>query len=88
MEKSEISGIAHSLNEAKITLSGVPDQPGQAAEIFGSLAKHSINVDMIVQPFYKLRSYRYYFTIPETDLITAESTIKNKEKNWFQKIYY
>merc|ERR1712070_1084838 len=47
MEKTEISGIAHSLNEAKITLSGVPDQPGQAAEIFGALAKHTINVDMI-----------------------------------------
>ena len=40
MEKTEISGIAHSLNEAKITLSGVPDQPGQAAEIFGALAQH------------------------------------------------
>ena len=32
MEKSEISGIAHSLNEAKITLSGVPDQQAQAAK--------------------------------------------------------
>ena len=49
MEKSEISGIAHGLNEAKITLSGVPDKPGQAAQIFSSLAEHSINVDMIVQ---------------------------------------
>ena len=49
MEKSEISGIAHSLNEAKITLHGVPDQPGQAADIFGTLAQQSINVDMIVQ---------------------------------------
>ena len=49
MEKSEISGIAHSLNEAKITLSDIPDQPGQAAKIFGALAEFSINVDMIVQ---------------------------------------
>ena len=48
MEKTEISGIAHGLNEAKITLSGVPDKPGQAAEIFGALAENSINVDMIV----------------------------------------
>jgi len=70
MEKSEISGIAHSLNEAKITLSGVPDKPGQAAQIFSSLAEHSINVDMIVQSSsINEGSTDITFTIPETDLI-------------------
>ncbi len=78
MEKSEISGIAHSLNEAKITLSGVPDKPGQAAEIFGALAKHSINVDMIVQSSsINHEATDITFTISETDLIIAERTIKN-----------
>ena len=81
MEKSEISGIAHSLNEAKITLSGVPDQPGQAAEIFGSLAEFSINVDMIVQSSsINQKATDITFTIPETDLLTAEKTIKNIQK--------
>ena len=81
MEKTEISGIAHSLNEAKITLSGVPDQPGQAAEIFGALAKHSINVDMIVQSSsINQEATDITFTIPETDLIIAESTIKKIQK--------
>ncbi len=81
MEKTEISGIAHSLNEAKITLSGVPDQPGQAAEIFGALAKHSINVDMIVQSSsINHEATDITFTIPETDLIIAESTIKKIQK--------
>ena len=81
MEKTEISGIAHSLNEAKITLSGVPDQPGQAAEIFGALAKHSINVDMIVQSSsINQEETDITFTIPETDLIIAESTIKKIQK--------
>ena len=87
MEKSEISGIAHSLNEAKITLSGVPDKPGQAAEIFGALAKHSINVDMIVQSSsINYEATDITFTIPETDLIVAERTIKNiQNKIGFKK---
>ena len=81
MEKTEISGIAHSLNEAKITLSGVPDQPGQAAEIFGALAEHSINVDMIVQSSsINYKATDITFTIPETDLLIAESTIKKIQK--------
>ncbi len=87
MEKSEISGIAHSLNEAKITLSGVPDKPGQAAEIFGALAKYSINVDMIVQSSsINHEATDITFTIPETDLIVAERTIKNiQNKIGFKK---
>ena len=87
MEKSEIIGIAHSLNEAKITLSGVPDKPGQAAEIFGALAKHSINVDMIVQSSsINHEATDITFTIPETDLIIAERTIKKiQNKIGFKK---
>ncbi len=86
MEKSEISGIAHSLNEAKITLSGVPDKPGQAAQIFSSLAEHSINVDMIVQSSsINEGSTDITFTIPETDLILAEKIIKKiQEKIGFK----
>ena len=85
MEKSEISGIAHSLNEAKITLSGVPDKPGQAAEIFGALAENNVNVDMIVQSStIDKSSTDITFTIPETDLLTANKTIiKIKKKVGF-----
>ena len=49
MEHEVVSGIAYSRDEAKITLVGVPDQPGIAASIFGPLAEAAINVDMIVQ---------------------------------------
>ena len=49
MEQQKISGIAYSRDEAKVTLSGLPDQPGIAAAIFGQLAEAHINVDMIVQ---------------------------------------
>ena len=82
MEKSEISGIAHSLNEAKITLSDIPDQPGQAANIFGALAEFSINVDMIVQSSsINHGSTDMTFTIPETDLLMAEKVIKKIKEN-------
>ena len=87
MEKTEISGIAHSLNEAKITLSGVLDKPGQAAEIFGALAKHAINVDMIVQSStIDNTSTDITFTIPETDLKIVQQVIKDiKNKIGFLK---
>ena len=82
MEKFEISGIAHSLNEAKITISGVPDRPGQAAEVFGALADSSINVDMIVQSSpINHESTDITFTIQETDLLKAEKIIKSIQRN-------
>jgi aspartate kinase len=49
VEQELVSGIAYSRDEAKITLTRVPDRPGVAAAIFGPLADASINVDMIVQ---------------------------------------
>jgi aspartate kinase len=49
VEQQIVSGIAYSPDEAKITLVKVPDQPGVAALIFGSLADAGVNVDMIVQ---------------------------------------
>lgn len=49
MEKQKISGIAYSRDEAKVTLVSLPDRPGIAATVFGNLAEHNINVDMIVQ---------------------------------------
>jgi aspartate kinase len=49
MEQPIISGVAADVNDAKITVVGVPDRPGEAAAIFKALAQASINVDMIVQ---------------------------------------
>ena len=49
MEQETISGIAYSSDEAKITIVGLPDRPGVAAAVFGQLADHHVNVDMIVQ---------------------------------------
>jgi aspartate kinase len=49
LEQETISGIAFSPDEAKITIVGLPDRPGIAASVFGALADHHVNVDMIVQ---------------------------------------
>ena len=49
VEQQVVSGIAYSRDEAKITVQKVADRPGVAAAIFGPLAEHAINVDMIVQ---------------------------------------
>ena len=49
MEQPIISGTAADLNDAKVTVVGVPDRPGEAAAIFSALADAGINIDMIVQ---------------------------------------
>lgn len=49
VEQKRITGIAYSRNEARITITGVPNRPGIAAAVFGPLAEAGINVDMIVQ---------------------------------------
>ena len=49
VEQAIISGVAHDRSEAKVTVVGVPDKPGEAAAIFRELAAAEINIDMIVQ---------------------------------------
>jgi len=49
VEQAIISGVAHDTSEAKITVVGVPDKPGEAAVIFRAVADAEINIDMIVQ---------------------------------------
>ncbi|MCX4534253.1 aspartate kinase [Streptomyces sp. NPDC002596] len=49
VEHAIISGVAHDVSEAKITVVGVPDKPGEAAAIFRTIANAEINIDMVVQ---------------------------------------
>jgi len=49
MEAVVVRGVALDKNQAKVTLVGVPDQPGMAARVFSALAKSAVNIDMIVQ---------------------------------------
>ena len=84
LEKRNVSGIVFSNNDSKITLLGIPDKPGVAAKIFGSLADQNINVDMIVQNISSDGKYSdLTFTISETDLFKATKCI-DKIKNEIQ----
>ncbi|MFV1990400.1 MAG: aspartate kinase, partial [Acidimicrobiales bacterium] len=49
MEQAIISGVTHDTSEAKVTITGLPDSPGVAANLFFRLAQRDVNVDMIVQ---------------------------------------
>ena len=81
LEKRNVSGIVFSNNDSKITLLGIPDKPGVAAKIFGSLANEDINVDMIVQNISSDGKYSdLTFTVSEIDLFKAKQCI-NKIKN-------
>jgi aspartate kinase len=68
MEQAIISGIAHDTSEAKVTVIGVPDQPGIAARVFRPLADDGVNVDMIVQSSSADGRTDITFTLPKDDL--------------------
>lgn len=79
VEQEIVSGIAHSGNEAKITLVRVPDRPGIAANIFGPLAEASINVDMIVQNVSEDgKATDLTFTVSKDDLDRARDVLDQK----------
>lgn len=73
MEQAIISGVAHDLSEAKVTVAGVPDHPGEAAAIFRALADAAINIDMIVQNISAASTGRtdVSFTLPKADTAAA-----------------
>ena len=69
MEAPIIAGVAHDRSEAKITVVGVPDRPGMAAEIFQAVSDAAINIDMIVQNVSALETglTDISFTLPKAD---------------------
>jgi len=76
MERQLITGIAHDKNEAKITLTAVPDKPGAVASIFAPLAEANINVDMIIQNIaHSNGSTDVTFTVPAADLARSIETL-------------
>ena len=68
MEKPLVSGIALDRNQARVTLRGVADNPGIAAQIFRKLADNGVNVDMIIQNVGVDGTTNLGFTIPENEL--------------------
>jgi aspartate kinase len=77
MEQPIISGVAHDRSEAKITVVGVPDKPGEAATIFRAVSAAEINIDMIVQNISAAATGRtdISFTLPKSDGQTAMAAL-------------
>lgn len=87
MEKPLVSGIALDKNQARVSLRGVVDRPGIAAEIFKELAKENINVDMIVQTIGQDGKTNLDFTVPENELDRVKMIMK-KFKNEYESVDY
>ena len=84
VEQRVVSGIAYSRDEAKITVQRVADRPGVAAALFGPLAEHAINVDMIVQNISEDGKTDLTFTVARSDLDRAVAVLeRNRERVGF-----
>jgi len=91
VEQAIISGVAHDRSEAKVTVVGVPDKPGQAAALFRVLAEAEINLDMIVQNVSTGGTGRtdVSFTLPKTDGPTAMQALNRVSAAvGFQELLY
>ena len=87
MEEAIVSGVTHNDKEVKFTLFGVPDQPGIAGTVFGSLSEIGTNVDMIVQNVSKESITDISFTAPTEQQKDVEDTLKNISKQLDAKGY-
>jgi aspartate kinase len=77
MERKLVTGIAHDKNEARVTLTGLPDRPGTVAAIFAPLAEANINVDMIVQSVPRAgEPSTLTFTVPTASLVHSVEALK------------
>lgn len=74
--RNKVRGIAHALDVAKVTVVGVPDQPGIASAIFEPLAKANVSVDTIVQNASINNITDLSFTVARGDLDKALNIIK------------
>jgi aspartate kinase len=91
MEQAIISGVVQDRNEAKITVVGVPDKPGEAARIFETVAGAETNIDMIVQNVSAVATNRtdISFTLPRVDGARAMSALARlKDEVGYEQLLY
>ena len=80
VENKVIAGVAFSRDEAKLTVTGIEDRPGIAANIFGKLADQSVNVDMIVQNVSENGLTDMTFSCPVDQVARAKEALKKDAK--------
>lgn len=76
MEQPIVTGVAFNRDEAKITVVGVPDKPGIARDILAAVARHHINVDMIVQNIGSDERTDFSFTVERSDYDAALAAMR------------
>jgi aspartate kinase len=78
MERPLVTAVTHSTDEARVTLTGLPDTPGVAGRVLTALAEANINVDMIIQNEPQTEGHKadMSFTVPRTDLAVARETLE------------
>jgi len=76
MEEVLVSGVVLDKNQARVTLRGVSDRPGIAAEIFSKLADENINVDMIIQNVGTDGATNLGFTVPQSEIDSAKAVME------------
>jgi len=77
MERPLVTAVTHSTDEARVTLTGLPDEPGVAGRVMTALAEANVNVDMIIQnePESEGREADMSFTVPRDDLMAAREAL-------------
>ena len=84
-----VTGVAYSKDDAKITLIGVEDKPGVAANIFEPLNKNQINVDMVIQNISSdQKTTDITFTIKRDDLVKTKEILKANNKIKYKNIFH
>jgi aspartate kinase len=77
VESALISGIAFNRDEAKLTISGVPDMPGIASKILAPIADENIEIDMIIQNISAHGTTDFTFTVHRNDYVKAKTILEN-----------
>jgi aspartate kinase len=77
MESLVVSGVTYNRNEAKVTVSGVPDRPGIATQVFAPISEAGVVIDMIVQNVSTEGLTDITFTVPRADLERALAIVRS-----------
>ena len=89
MERMLVSGVAGDDEIARVSLIGINNTPGKAFDIFATLAKKNVNVDIILQSIGRDNTKDISFTVPLTSLEDAKAVVEGNQERWgVQKIDY
>ncbi|MBF6298145.1 MULTISPECIES: aspartate kinase [Nocardia] len=91
LEQAILTGVAHDRSEAKVTVVGLPDEPGYAAKVFRAVADAEINIDMVLQNISKVETGKtdITFTLPKTEGARAvEMLTKRQADIGFSQVLY